>query len=249
MLRNKFYIFFLFSLLPTLLFSQKKSKINYVIQEIDDVQIDGNLGEWKSALYTQDTALWSFALAKDKNNLFAAVRIKNERLFREAIISGVFVNLSYDDKKKDGAQLIFPRLSLELLNKFLKDEYQEQTFTDEELLKSSKVYHVKGFSKVIDGLLSFDNQYGIKAVARMDEQGALVYESVIPLDLVKFKTDKVAIQLGINTEYSQINRVKKNSSQQNSRGMMIYGRTPVINSLKNPYSSETEVWFSGNINK
>ena len=244
---NKFYLFLMLSLLPIALSAQKKSKIKYIIQQEDNIVVDADLKDWKSELKTIDSSYWSFNLAFSQGKLYATVRVKDIKLKNEALRNGVFLNISYDDKKKDGAIFIFPKLDAELLSKFIVDEYKSQDFTDQQLLSSVKGYQVSGFSKILDGILSFNNEYDVKAYAKIEADGSLIYESQIPLDLIKFKSEQIAVQVGINTRYAQLIKMNKN----NAVGVRSapYGRMPVQQSpsLKNPYPVDTEVWFVGNL--
>src|SRR5690606_10220612 len=113
-----------------------------------------------------------------------------------------------------------------------------------EILATARGYYVLGFSKVVDGLLSLQNNYGVRAVVTLDSS-SLSYEAVIPLDLIAFKSDNIAVKLAVNTQFSRLQKAARN---QNTRAMGPYGmygpRTPT---LKNPYSEPTEIWVEGTI--
>lgn len=243
----KQYFLFVILILPYFLFAQKKNKEEYFIRDISGIIIDGSSAEWKSHLYKSDSELWSFGVTMDKQKICAKVIIRDKKLIDEAVRNGILFNISYSDKKKDGARLLFPRLNLEKLENIVGEEaLEERKITPEELIQSTKGYYVAGFNKVVDGLLSFNNQYGIQATSKIDESGYLIYESEIPLQLIDFKTNIVAVQLGVNTQYSNMQKIlKSNSSSLRSRGY--YGRASNTPSQKNPYNEPTEVWFTGSI--
>ncbi len=242
---NKFNILFLICCCPFVLFAQKKKKQDYTFQKIEKVALDGNLAEWSDKLYNPDSDFWSFGVSKNEDKLFVAVRIKDDMLQREALRNGVFVNISYNEKKKEGAKLVYPFVDRERLRALSQNEDLDASNIKDELLKSVRGYRISGFSKVVDGLLSFDNTYGIQAVARFDENNILVYESVVPLELIDFKTDRIAVQVGINTQFFQMK--KMGDSRNRPSNVQIYGASPTGGVLKNPYKEETEVWLLDSI--
>ncbi len=237
----KQYLLFVLFVIPFFLFAQKKKKDLYDIQHISGIIIDANIDDWENKLYNLKSDVWSYAVASDKTKIYAAVIIKDKKLMDEAIRNGILFNISYSDKKMDGARIIYPKFNLEKLENSIADDPEEgRTIVQEELLQSTKGYYVAGFDKVRDGLLARNNQYGIKALCKIDESGSLVYECEIPLHLIKFKTSTIVAQLAVNTLYF--------SRQKMSAGMRSSGyHTRGISkpTLKNPYTENTDVWFSG----
>lgn len=236
-------ILFVLMMIPFFLLGQKKKKEQYVVRELQGIVVDGDLTEWEKVFYNTESSLWSFGIAINNGKLFAGVRVKDKALIDEAVRNGILVNISYSDKKKDGAMLVFPKANLEKLERGLSEDELSKRATNEELIRSAKGYYVKGFSKVVDGLLSFSNEYGVKAVCKIDSTGILVYEAEIPLRLIKFQTNEIAVQLGINTRFSQLKKMTKNTSSPYMGGMS--GRRVSAPSAKNPYEEDTEVWFTG----
>lgn len=242
---NKFYIFFLVVFFPFLVLGQKKKKQDYTLQKADNMVLDGDLKEWEGKLYNTESELWSFGVSTDGAKLYVAVRIKDDALQREALRSGIFVNVSYDGKKRDGARLLYPFVDRERLRALRQDEDLDMKNIKEELLKSARGYQISGFSTVVDGLLSFDNTYGIQAVARFSETRDLIYESEIPLELIKFESDQMAVQVGVNTQFSQMKKVAESNTR--ASNVRIYGMAPTGPNLKNPYKEETAVWLFGRV--
>lgn len=229
---------------PFFLLGQKKKKEEYIIPEISGFVFDAKLNNWEGHLFNPQSSLWSFGIVKSGNKLFAAARIKNQGLIKEAIRNGILLNISYSDKKKDGAQIIFPRLNLEKLERQVDVEELGNNITNQELIQSSKGYYVKGFERVVDGLLSFNNQYGIHASCTIGTSGDLVYLVEVPLDLVKFQTKEIAVQLAVNTQFLQLKKMSKVSANSNiNRGY--YGFAPSTPQIKNPYEENIDVWFKG----
>ncbi len=234
-------------ILPLLSFSQKKTKTEeYSFLSIPHIEIDGNLDEWKGHFYQKDSELWQCALALEGDHLYAAVVVKDPALQNEAIMRGILLNLSYNTKKKDGAQLLFPVADKESIRALRNDEDRDKSNIKQDILQASRGYLVKGFTKVRDGLLSFQNDYGIKAVAKLDSSNVLLYEASIPLDLIHFKSDSIAVQVAVITQYMLMQKIARDRPSNNTMGM--YGiYRPTQPTLKDPYSEKTEIWVTGSI--
>lgn len=237
-------IVLLLLLMPVFLFAQKKSKEQYHCQDISGITVDGDLTDWNNTgLYNRESDLWSFGTAINNDIFYAAVIVKDKQLIEEAVRGGIFLNISYSNKKKDGARMLFPRLNLERLEALTKGDDDKVVFSNEEMIESAKGYYVAGFSKVVDGLLSFDNGYGIRAVCKINTDGSLVYEAEIPLNLIKFQTKEIAVELAVNTRYRQMKQMS--GSKDNVRPVGMRGRYPASTALKDPYTESTSIWFSG----
>lgn len=241
---SKRYLFFVLLVIPFFLFAQKKKKDQYVVHDISGIIIDAGFDDWKSNLNSIKSDLWSFGVSHDKTKIYAAVIIKDKLLIAEAIRNGILFNISYSDKKTDGARIIYPKVNLEKLENILGVEgHEREGIIHDEWIQSAKGYYVAGFDKVRDGLLAFNNQYGIKAACKIDESGYLVYESEIPLQLIKFKTSTIAVQLAVNTEFTNRQKILNSKAiSHDSRGY--YGGKNHTPSLKNPYAESTDVWFT-----
>jgi len=244
--RNKYCWLLLGILLPILSFSQKKKKDgNYTFLSVPNVVVDGNLTEWEGKFYQKEGELWQCALSREGDSLYAAVLVKDPILQNEAILRGILLNLSYNDKKKDGAQLIFPMVDRESIRALRQDEDRDKSHIKQDMLQTSRGYFVKGFTKVRDGLLSFQNDYGVKAAVQLDSNQNLLYEAVVPLDLIKFKADQIAVQVAINTQYMQMQKASKDRPSNNMGMYGIY--RPMTPTLKDPYEEKTEIWVTGSI--
>lgn len=244
LIMGKQIIFFMYMMIPFLLFAQKKKKEQYVFAQVSDLVIDADFNDWDGNLYNTTSDLWTFGIGIDKEHLYAAVVIKDKNLINEAVRNGVFLNISYSNKKKDGARLLFPRLNMEKLEDSLEEDEPKSNISNQEMINSAKGYYIAGFSKVVDGLLSFDNQYGIHASCKIDSAGNMCYESKIPLELIKLNTKEIAVQLAVVTQYGQMKKMNSNRPVPNTRGYYGRGMTQG-SSIKNPYSEIPDVWFTG----
>lgn len=244
---NRFCFILIFCTLPTFIFAQKNKKINYAFSKLEHIVVDASLDDWGENLHEMHGDLWSFNVSAVDNKLYFAVLIKDLQLQRDAFRGGIFVNISYNDKKKEGARIIFPYWDGERRRALANDEELRSKNIEQELLKNVNGYYLKGFAKVRDGVLALDNDYGIRAKVQMDSNKCLLYEAVVPLDLVGLKSDVVAIQLGVNTQFAMLRKAAENQNRNMPINPM-YARPSVSNSIKNPYKGETEVWIIDKVN-
>lgn len=227
--------------------AQKKKKDEYRLVPTFPVTIDADLVEWADKLAPMDQdSSWSFAVSNDTDFIYAAIKVKNEMLQYEAVRNGFIININKDGKKKDGAALIFPIPDSESRRAMRQDDNFESMNVREELIKRSRGYGVKGFQRIVDGLLSFENTYGVQAIAKLTAENELIYEAKIPIDAIGLKDPKqtVAIQVQLNNQYAILQRALRNRPQQH-RG--IYG-APSTPTVRIPYSAKTEIWIVGPLN-
>lgn len=244
-MNNRFWISVVLMVVPIFCFSQKKKEAVYTFQSITNIQVDGDHRDWQNKLIEVDDDKWSFGITKDSNKLWIAVHIKDPALREDALRNGIIVNISLTSKKKEGAQLIFPFPDRERVRALMQNEESDKSMLQRDILNSSRGYQLTGFSKVRDGLLSFDNTYGIKAKSKIDSSEHFLYESVIPLDLIYFEEDVVAVQISINNRFTQLEKLSK--ERQRNAPTTMYGRPQMPTSIRSPYKFKTDVWITGHI--
>ncbi len=242
---NKFWVLLIIGSLPLVTFSQKKKSDVYTFQSISSITVDGDLKEWNDQLIPVEGDAWLFGVVRKENKLLVAVRVQDPTLRQEAIRNGIIVNISYTRKKKDGARLIYPFPDRERLRALSQTEDLDLSTLQLELLNSSRGYYLNGFSRVVDGLLSFKNSYGVKAVVKLDSNENFVYESMIPLDLIEFKEEEIAVQIVVNNTFIQLQKMAKSRSV--NTPYSIYGRVQPTATVRNPYKFKTDVWIFGKV--
>lgn len=251
---NKLFFLLISFLLPSLLFAQKNKKVNYSFSKINNLTIDANIDDWADNLYSISEDFWSFGVTEQNNELFVAIVIKDLQLQREAFRGGLFVDISYDAKKKDGARLNFPYWDRERKRAIANDEEMDQKNFEKELLDNVNGYYITGFSRIINGVLALDNDYGIVARVNIDSNKLLIYEAKIPLNLVGVKSKEVAIHVGVNTQFAMLKAAAENANK-NRRNNNMYspysmmGRPIMQSTLKNPYKADTDAWIIDTIGK
>lgn len=227
---------------PLVLVAQKNKKEEFKFKKLANITVDGNLSEW-STLDTLEGNLWSFGVSVIEGRLYAAVQVKDELLQKEALQDGIFLNISYNDKKKDGAMLIFPAIDRERLRALRQDEERNIENFKQDFLTSVRGYYVMGFSRLVDGLLAFDNDYGVEAKAIISEEGSLLYEAVVPLDLIALKGNEIAVQIGVRTRHYQLQKAAANRTNTMNSNMRVYGRPMMQPTVKSPYEQRTDIWL------
>lgn len=226
-------------ILPFLANAQRKKAGDLAFLPVSNVVLDGNVQEWEGMLYNADSQLWNSGVALRGDSIYAAVVVKDPALQREALMNGIVLNISYNSKKRDGARLYFPVADREGLRALRQDEERQDEDYRQEVLNTTRGYYVLGFEKIVDGLLSFQNNYGVQAVVQLDT-GSLSFEAVVPLALVGLKSDEFAVKIGVNTQYSRMQANNRNQS----RSLGPYGMAP-RSMPKNPYREPTELWIIG----
>ena len=249
---NKLLFLLICFLLPIISFAQKNKKINYFFSVSRDLIIDANIEDWGNNLNDVGENFWSFGITEQNNELIVAIVIKDLQLQREAFRGGLFVNISYTDKKKSGAILQFPYWDRERKRAIANDDEMSQKNFEEEMLNNVNGYYLTGFSKIRDGVLALDNDYKIEAKVKIDSNKCLVYEARIPLELVGLKSDQIAVNLGVSTQYALMKRAAEQANKRNNMSPYPYymmGRSMPQNSIKNPYKAETDVWIIDSLRK
>ncbi|MFD2743288.1 MULTISPECIES: hypothetical protein [Sphingobacterium] len=205
------------------------------------VQVDGKLAEWDGHWHTvgDQDALWSYAVTYDDQHLFVATKVIEPALQLEAAAHGVAIMINNQGKKKHGMQFIFPVPDAETIRSMLESGDFSATHVKTALIEGSRGYKVKDFPKIVDGMLSLRNSYGLHAIAKIDDSDHLLYESAIPLaqlGLVEGE-NTIAIQIALQNRWD-IGAMSKARPQQ---------RTLSPNKgtarVKSPYKGNTSVWI------
>lgn len=223
------------------LFAQKDLKQSEGFYTDLIVEVDGKIDEWKDKMIAigSDSA-WMYAVSVDQHNLYVAMLVRNRALQNEAVQNGFALNINTEGRQRDGEQLFYPIPDRESVREHLSERNSEDQDVRLVFLDKVRGYYVRGFDNILDGLLSFENNYGVRAISKIDSEDNLVYESKIPLKSLLWKDSerKIAVQIGVNTLWSQIqraNRRNRNSSIRSPSG-------------KNPYDFKTDIWLSAQLN-
>lgn len=206
------------------------------------VQVDGQLDEWNAHLNAVgDIApLWSYAVGYDATNIFVAVKVIDPALQLEAAAHGISVTINAAGKKSDGMQVIFPVPDAETIRSLLEQGDFSSAHVRSELIARSRGYKVKDFPKIVDGMLSLDNAYGLQAIAKIDAADHLIYESVIPRAHIGLSANEVPIAIQIAIE-NRWNNALTNNVRNNQTPLLSKQKTSAR--TKSPYKGKTAVWI------
>lgn len=172
-----------------------------------------------------------YSLANDDKNLYLVIKSTNTASANKIMAGGVtfVVNTEGKKKDKDAISLTYPLVPRGNRNpgggnrqgfgggqgqnrqgggNFQNRTQQTQTQRDsanlvrnKAALTSVKEIKIAGIKAIPDSLISIYNEYGIKAVAAFDAQGALVYELALPLQFLEIDANsgkEFAYQVRIN---------------------------------------------------
>ncbi|HTH82576.1 MAG TPA: hypothetical protein VL490_06555 [Mucilaginibacter sp.] len=146
-----------------------------------NVSVDGNIKEWGDLAYTNDKAKISYTISNDKNNLYLVVKTKDHEKQSDILGSGITFSIDTKGRKRNSYAVTFPVSGMGEPTEFV-DMDAQQLRSKIELSKFRKV-KVEGFKGIDDKEINFSNLTNIKISIGYDEDGSLVYEEAIPLNL------------------------------------------------------------------
>lgn len=168
----------------------------------DSIHIDGDLTDWgNKTYYTFKGQDFSYSIANDADYLYIAIRIPNKAQQLKAIYNGISVTTNSEAKEKAGPTVTFPMPDVAALRAMnSKEEYEKAENNREAGLNLTRALSISGFPTIIDGRISLENNYGIKASAKIDPtDDALNYEAAISLKQLNINKDAAfALNLRIN---------------------------------------------------
>lgn len=226
-------IIFLFCF-PVFLSANAQKNVAIVSTWCQDIQIDGKLLEWGDSLsfYFKDQDL-HYSFANDDEYLYVAIRVKNNDRQVQAAFNGFNITINTDGKKKEGPILIFPLPDRSALRALSNQEFSQATDIRKGALSTIRAFYVKNFPNILNGPISLENNYGIRASVQIDSADNLCYEGAIRLDQLKLqpKQDSFAVNVKINgivkTQYTSHDPMRNNR------------RNPYHYGIYNPYDNRT----------
>lgn len=217
MFRSMLSLFILFSLS-----AQAQKMQTYESTWSNKVEVDGNFSEWGDSLlyYFGDQDL-HYSFANDDTYLYVAIRVENKDKQIQAVFNGIKISISPDGKKKEGLHLTFPLPDRAALRALSNQEFDKPKDLRKGAISAVRAYYVEGFPGILDGPVSLDNSYGIKASVLIDSADHLCYESAIRLDQLG---STIKSGLAINLKINGLIRTQYNvSSPMRSRRGSSYG--------------------------
>lgn len=179
-----------------------------------NINIDGDLKEWGDSLrYYNEEKKLNYALANDKDYLYAAIRISDRLDKMKVLNAGITLSIDPKGKKKDSFMLTFPLAAPDEKPEFAKpkDDNGEITQADrDELMREriTKLRYIKviGFKDIDGDMITTSNTYGIKTAINYDANGDLVYEAAIPLSFFHAGNDAFKNEWAFNFKINGFQR-------------------------------------------
>lgn len=187
----------LFLLLGSLGFAQEKTPANTLKPSIE---VDGQLGEWTSiAFSTHKASGLQYAFSNTDSTLFIAIKTLPGDSFGKVMNWGLSLGLNTLGKKNVKQSLTFPtgRPTSLATNRPARGTKPD----DKNLIAAFNALGVAGFTDFLDGTLSLQNEFGIRAAIGLPEPQVLACEYAIPLHLIGFNSAKsniIACQIKLN---------------------------------------------------
>jgi hypothetical protein len=179
-----------------------------------NINVDGDLKEWGDSLrYYNEEKRLNYALANDKDYLYAAIRVSDRLDKMKVLNAGITLTIDPKGKKKDSFILTFPLAAPGEKPEFPKpkDDNGEITQADrDELMREriTKLRYIKvvGFKDIEDEMITTSNTYGIKTAINYDANGDLVYEAAIPLSFFHAGSDAFKSEWAFNFKINGFQR-------------------------------------------
>jgi len=213
-----------FLVLVSQAFAQKKQP--FAFADLEGARADAEQAEWDTLYATGAEEPWAYNIGQDAENLYIAVRIADPELQNLAARNGVLLGFpatGSKKKKKKDRLLLYPFPDRETKRAIQNEDFDPQKDYRAELIERSRGYLVDGFPSVPDGLLSFQNQYGIAARAKAIADG-LLYEAAVPKKLLEAEDGKITVRIAVNGLLALV--PNSNSRNRNVRGGVYGQRRP-----------------------
>ncbi|SEL96729.1 hypothetical protein SAMN05216436_10122 [bacterium A37T11] len=204
--------------------SKKKEKEKPELEWLTKVTIDGKLDEWKDSLsYLYDSQKLRYSVANNGFAVFVAMRVSGMDKQIQALSQGFSFMVNTDGKKKPGPRVVFPIPDRESLRAIMSaDNENRPKDMREGALKAIRSFYVVGFNDIVDGQISLENQYGIRAAVAIDSTDALCFEAVIPLQRLDISSNS-GKELAFNVKINGVIMPSRNNLNPYGRGMYPYG--------------------------
>ena len=214
MIRICFLLCFLFALTAH---AQKNQTVES--KWSNQIEVDGNLSEWGDSLsyYFANQDL-HYSFANDDTYLYIAIRVKDKDKQIQAIFNGFKISLNPSGKKKEGPSLIFPLPDRAALRALSNQEFDKPKDTRKGIMNTFRAYYVQNFPAILDGPISLNNNYGIKASVLVDSSDNLCYESAIRLDQIGLSSREKSFAINIKINGLIRTQYINSRSMRNRRG-------------------------------
>ena len=147
------------------------------------VIIDGDRKEWGDSLsyYNPENKI-NYTLANDKQNIYLVIKTIDVEQQANILNAGLTFSIDTKGRKKTTFSTTFP-VGGQATRRPGKPTLEENMLKAQ--YASLRKIKVDGFKDISEDEIPTDNGYGIKTALNYDQQGTLVYEQAIPIDLFR----------------------------------------------------------------
>ncbi|MEJ7693376.1 hypothetical protein [Daejeonella sp.] len=233
-------------------FSQKKAEMINTRWANSPIVADGSLSDWPDSLslFNEATNLY-YSLANDDKNVYLAIRSASKQDLTKILAGGISFSANIEGKKKDPATVIFPIIDRTPGKSRNTKEQPEPEEMQKQILSRIKDIKVTGFKEIIDGGISLQNTYGIRAAASFDKNNNLIQEIIIPLSLLNLSTanaGEVTYSIKVNgLKVPSVGMDQRQTAQRQPMGGMNGGQFPPRNSAMNKLLTSTEFYIKSRL--
>ncbi len=239
----------LFHLTPA--YSQKKAELINTKWADKPIVADGLLDDWQDSLtfYNEPTRL-RYSLANDDQNIYLALKSSSREDLSRILAGGISFSANIESKKKDPPTVIFPVLDRTPGKPRNLKEQPEMEEMQSQILARIKDIKVKGFREIIDGGISLQNTYGVRAAAGFDKDNNLIQEIVIPLALLNLSTStsgEVTYNIKINGLPGPSASMARQNMPRQQMGGMYGNQFPQRNIPLNKLQTSTDFYIKSKL--
>jgi hypothetical protein len=181
--------------------AQKKSKELIKNTFLTSIELDGLAKEWDQNQFATDKVSGiSYAFANNDSTLFVILKTANKESIAKMIHWGLSLGFNAKGQKKVQESISYPAGTAQnkrydpVLGRSKRPSIKEEVA----LLNSIKLH---GFNNLIDGQIALKNDFGIRALAQLNEAEELVCGYALPLKLLQIDPSKnhiFACQIKLN---------------------------------------------------
>ena len=200
--------------------AQKLNDVQDVSVWASGVKVDGKHNEWENKFKAMNKSTnLTYTLANDAKNLYLAIQSKDATNNSKILLGGISLTVNPSGKKndKEGFKVIYPVVArrrpggapgggattgvrlqggpggggfgrFQDMSPMQRDSMQRAIARTQ--LVGAKEIKVFGFKNIPDSLISIYNEYSIKTIASISDEGVFMYEASIPLELLEMSADK-----------------------------------------------------------
>lgn len=218
-----FYAFLLSSCASLQVYAQKLPDIQSTnLIAPTTVRVDGRNLEWNDFSAENKRTGLLYTISNDDKNLYLALKATSNETITKIFAGGISFSINTKGKKRedDANTITYPTVARnnagrggagqgaqnrQRMGQNRPEQSQEQrdsaTFEQRKTqLAAIKEIKIKGFN-IADSLISIYNEYGIKAIGKMDEKKAYFCEIAIPLSVLELSVNdkkEIAYQIKLN---------------------------------------------------